>query len=372
MSPSMRLLHRWWSHPADYAWTAAYQRSNPLLRHAPLALATWCLLQALLCVLATHPTAAAPDGVGQYLSVGLAVAGFLVGVLWVRGPWPTENLSRLFVVYLEIGGALSLLTHADPFVALPFATALAVNGSYIAAFHGPKMIVGHQAWAAAIVGVLFVHAVNEPGANVVLACAYLVLLTLVLFSAPMLTHIFLLLLRRDAATAFFDPLTGLRNRRGLEAAITEQDRRSGTVTVLVVDLDDFKSVNDRYGHAHGDLVLRHTATAIDECFVSPAITARTGGEEFAVVTLADSEAAMAQARALRLRFAAQSGVGATLSIGVAQADAAGLAETLVHLVGRADHAMYAAKDAGGNRIYIDGAGSFIADRRRSGRHWRPQ
>lgn len=99
---------------------------------------------------------------------------------------------------------------------------------------------------------------------------------LVLFSAPTLTHALLLLLRRDAATAFYDPLTGLRNRRGLDAAIVEHRANRRPATVMVIDLDEFKLVNDRFGHAHGDVVLRRTADAIHSAFLPPAITARTG------------------------------------------------------------------------------------------------
>lgn len=353
--PSMRLFRRWWSHPADYAWTAAYQRSNPLLRHARFALATWCWLYAVLCVLATFTPAGVPDGVGRSLAFVLAGAASTIGVLWARGRWPTENISRLFVAYLEVSAAAALLMLADPFVALPCASAFAVNGSYIAAFHSPKMIVGHQVWATVIVGVLFVRALIAPGADVVLACAYLLLLTLVLFSAPIFTHILLLLLRRDAAAAFFDPLTGLRNRRGLEAAITEYGNLAGTVTVMVVDLDAFKAVNDRYGHAHGDLVLCHTANAIHEIFVPPAITARTGGEEFAVVTHTEPAEAIAQARVLQARFGVRSDAGATLSVGIAHADAAALTENFAQTMSYADQAMYTVKQSGGNAVHVHDA-----------------
>ncbi len=348
----MSLIDRWWSHPVGHTWTAAFQRSNPLLRDARRALGTWSFLYAALCVLSTLTPAGVPDGLGRILAYGLAGAGSLIGVLWIRGPWPTENYSRLYVVYLELSTSIALLMLADPFVALPCAAGFAVNGGYIAAFHSPRMIVGHQSLAAAIVVVLYARALAEPGADVAVATAYLVLLILVLFSAPVLTYILLLLLRRDAAEAFFDPLTGLRNRRGLASAITDCGDREGIATVMVIDLDDFKAVNDCFGHAHGDRVLRNTADAIHAVFPAPAITARTGGEEFAVITHLESEEAVAQAYALRTHFASKAGIGVTFSIGVAHADASTFTDTFDHVSTQADAAMYAAKHAGGDTIHI--------------------
>ncbi len=317
----------------------------------------------MLAVLATFTPVGVPGGLGQYLAFGLAGVGSVIGLVWVRGPWPTENFSRLFVVYLELFTAAGLLVLADPFVALPCAAGFAVNGGYIAAFHSPRMIVGHQLWVGVIVGVLFVRAVIEPGADVVLACAYLVLLILVLFSAPVLSYVLMLVLRRDASAAFYDPLTGLRNRRGLAAAIAELGDRVGVVTVMVIDLDDFKAVNDRHGHAHGDLVLRTAANAIHAAFKFPAVTSRTGGEEFAVVTHLDPVEALAQAYALQSRFAEGAQVGVTVSIGVAHADAATLGAMFDSVYTRADIAMYAAKRAGGNTLHRFDGGAHTSDGR---------
>ncbi|WP_247596237.1 MULTISPECIES: GGDEF domain-containing protein [unclassified Rhodococcus (in: high G+C Gram-positive bacteria)] len=350
-----------WSCPGGTGWTAPDQRSIALPSPVRIALSTWCWLFAALCVLATFSPAGVPDGIGRYLAFGLAGVGSAIGLVWLRGPWPTKNYSRLFVAYLELFTAAALLMLTDPFVALPCAAGFAVNGGYIAAFHSPKLIVSHQLWAGVIVGVLFVRAVIEPGADVVLACAYLVLLILMLFSAPVLSYVLMVVLRRDASQAFFDPLTGLRNRRGLVAAIAELGDQVGVATVMVVDLDAFKAVNDRHGHAHGDLVLRAAANAIHEAFDFPAVTSRTGGEEFAVVTHLDPVEALEQAYALQSRFTEGSGVGVTVSIGVAHADAATLGAMFDSVYTRADIAMYAAKRAGGNTLHRFDGGAHTAD-----------
>ena len=350
----MSMLLRWWSHPADYSWTTAYHRTNPLLRHAHIAVGMWCWLYAALCILAAHTPAGIVTFRGRSVVYVLAGCLFVIGVLWMRGPFPTRAVSRVFVGFVEVSAAVALLLMADPFVALSCAPAFGVIGSYIAVFHSPKLFLAHQVWSFGFVATLFVHAVSEAGADVVLACFYLVLLTLVLFSAPILTQALLLLLRCDAATAFYDPLTGLRNRRGLDAAVSElrEPEFSSSVMVMVIDLDKFKVVNDRFGHAHGDLVLRSTATAIHGSFPPPAITARIGGEEFVVLTDTDWEEAIERAHALRNRFATHAGVGTTVSIGVAVAGSDGSADGVAQALERADAAMYAAKHAGGNCVFV--------------------
>lgn len=353
----MHLLRRWWSFPADFAWSAAYHRMSPLLSHVHVAVGIWCGFFAALCVAAAHTPAGFDSGWAEKAGYAIAVANTVVGVAWVRGPFPTEKVSRLFVAYIEVVIAAVLFLLADPFVALPGAAALGIIGSYIAVFHSPKMFVAHQAWSIAVTGALLFSAVMEPSADVVLAYAYLILLTLILFSAPILTQSLLLLLRSDAATAFYDPLTGLRNRRGLDAAITQRgddpDGHGSAAAVLVVDLDGFKLVNDRFGHAHGDVVLRVTAEAIDAAFPPPAITARTGGEEFAILTYVDSVAAIEQVTELQTRLAADSEVGVTVSVGGAHLEATSVARDFREAWSRADVAMYAAKRAGGNSVSFD-------------------
>ncbi|RNF33382.1 GGDEF domain-containing protein [Paracoccus methylarcula] len=92
--------------------------------------------------------------------------------------------------------------------------------------------------------------------------------------------------------AYTDPLTGLRNRRGLELALdmalhatrgSEEARGFGGFAVAQVDLDHFKAVNDLYGHAAGDDVLRHVARVLGEAIRDGDVAARTGGDEFVLI-----------------------------------------------------------------------------------------
>jgi diguanylate cyclase (GGDEF)-like protein len=156
---------------------------------------------------------------------------------------------------------------------------------------------------------------------------------------------------RYKLAAATDPLTGLLNRRGFfEAAgslIAISRRSHGAVSVLVFDLDHFKAINDRSGHATGDAMLQLFAKVARETLRATDIIGRLGGEEFvALLPSAAAEAAIAAER-VRAAFAAASIVrngrciAATVSIGVASA----LPVTAIDLlITRADDVLYRAKN----------------------------
>jgi diguanylate cyclase (GGDEF)-like protein len=158
-----------------------------------------------------------------------------------------------------------------------------------------------------------------------------------------------------------DPLTGLQNRRWLaeEAPrVWRQARRDGTrVAGMVLDLDHFKSVNDSFGHAAGDDVLRSVADSLSATVRPADLLARTGGEELVVVGLV-SDPADAGHLAERLRAAVAGarsvhGHAVTTSIGIAltrPADGEDPVAALWRLIDRADAAMYEAKRAGRDRV----------------------
>ncbi|WP_156862317.1 diguanylate cyclase [Casimicrobium huifangae] len=155
--------------------------------------------------------------------------------------------------------------------------------------------------------------------------------------------------------AMHDQLTGLHNRASLEecvaAALALGERNGATVTLIFVDLDGFKSINDAHGHAAGDRVLSEVATRIKGCVRAADTVARLGGDEFVVLLHPDGNTSEPDAVVDRLFLALQlpvdvgdstTTVGA--SIGIAQ-HAAGPG-TASDLLRRADAAMYEAKRAG--------------------------
>ncbi len=165
---------------------------------------------------------------------------------------------------------------------------------------------------------------------------------------------------RNRLLAMQDELTGLSNRRFIMEALSlqlAQARRNGkSVSVLMIDVDYFKSINDTYGHLSGDRVLRNLATSLRSRLRAQDMAGRWGGEEFLVV-LPDTDAAGATILAGNLRaevedarWSAQDGrsIPLTLSIGVHTCDSA--TEELDTVISAADQALYRAKQAGRNRV----------------------
>ena len=163
-----------------------------------------------------------------------------------------------------------------------------------------------------------------------------------------------LALERLATT---DTLTGLPNRRRLEEACQIQmarvKRHKETLSVVIIDVDKFKSVNDTHGHQVGDQVLQHVAVVLDRAVRESDFVGRWGGEEFMVLCPATgAEAAGLVAEKLRAAIEAHEFpvVGRkTASFGVAEL-AEG--EMLEHAVERADAALYRAKENGRNRVEV--------------------
>lgn len=162
--------------------------------------------------------------------------------------------------------------------------------------------------------------------------------------------------------AIHDPLTGLYNRRFLSDQLSRElrraERESQPLALLMADLDFFKSINDRFGHATGDEVLISLARLLGENLRTEDIVCRTGGEEFVVVLpRTPPDAAHARAESLRaaisemvVEHAGQRLDTISASIGIALfPQHASNAETLMQ---RADEALYRAKTTGRNQVII--------------------
>lgn len=165
-------------------------------------------------------------------------------------------------------------------------------------------------------------------------------------------------LDRASAEARHDPLTGSLNRKGLDEAMQRElgrtRRNSAALCVALMDVDNFKTINDRLGHSAGDQALVHLANVTREVMRPQDQLSRYGGEEFVVVlpdtTLQQGIDAMTRLqRELTTRFflSGQEKVLITFSAGVAQV---GAEETTDEAILRADQGMYLAKRAGKNRV----------------------
>jgi len=166
---------------------------------------------------------------------------------------------------------------------------------------------------------------------------------------------------RHRTAAMVDPLTGIANRRAFLHEAGLMAKRHGAkprpTAVLLIDLDHFKSINDRFGHALGDRVLEIFTDAAQQSIRTTDLIGRLGGEEFAAILYDTSlDKAVAVSERIREGFAriAQNVGGrpvcATVSIGVVHC--AGPVLDVPELLAQADHALYFAKENGRNRVEV--------------------
>ncbi|MGE3149891.1 MAG: diguanylate cyclase [Pseudorhodoplanes sp.] len=171
---------------------------------------------------------------------------------------------------------------------------------------------------------------------------------------------------RHKTASLVDPLTGLPNRRAFLEKSEENARRRQTKScaVLLIDLDHFKSINDRFGHALGDRVLQIFGQTASAAIRPSDLIGRLGGEEFVVVLYnVGREKAMVLAERLRNGFAETARsvdgrpVQATISIGMALSESGGI--DMSSLLAQADQALYCAKERGRNRTEIGSLDLFV-------------
>ncbi|MFY3382656.1 diguanylate cyclase domain-containing protein [Paracidovorax sp. MALMAid1276] len=193
-------------------------------------------------------------------------------------------------------------------------------------------------------------------------------------TALVLTTVAVLVAWRDEAEAQLrlhahtDGLTGLHNRRSFEAQATlllaHASRHDLPVTVMMLDLDHFKQVNDTHGHEAGDRALQLFARLLSETSRTGDVVARMGGEEFAAVLVHNRptacrafdrrlRAALAQAAPAELGFALDFSAGAVLRTAPPHSGAAADGDNLATLMAQADAALYRAKRTGRGRLVID-------------------
>ena len=318
--------------------------------------------------------------------VTLAALSATAVVVGATGGWPMLVAAAVAVIAVAIGGARlerrrrpELWVFVSTILVLQLVLALgaALSGGprslapnllaipvlmVAARFSNRGLVVG------APVSALLVLAVTlgiDPSYVVAHPASLLVPLTLALCAAVYVSPLVASDVRHRADSTL-DQLTGLLNRRALElrfaeiaeqAALTEQP-----VSVVLADLDHFKSINDEHGHGVGDAVLRDVAYAMRRSLRTFELLYRLGGEEFALLlpgAAEDDAARIAESLRAAIEELETAGLHVTCSFGVATARGERIA--LDSLVAHADAALYTAKRGGRNRVECHrGAGVSVA------------
>jgi diguanylate cyclase (GGDEF)-like protein len=349
------IFGRWWP-PDHYDWLSGYLGARGI-SGATRALMSFIAASLVVCLFVLLTGSDGPRGTVPVVMTCVAIAGGAAGALLWAWRWPTRTQSVTFAVTCNTAVALACLAHPNPLAALIGCIAFATFGAYIAFFHTTGFVLYNFAVAAAVGG--FEAARLGVAGHPSLAAVDLWLVLEVNIALPLAIRILVRALSGDLLRADRDPLTGLLNRRAFQhKAMGLMLARRGTdahLVVMLVDLDNFKAVNDNRGHAAGDNALVEVAEALLASADDQTVVARSGGEEFLLAGTSGSCNAEPLAAKICQAIAATT-PGVTASIGTActrldDTDAGEHQSLLEQLVSASDTAMYRAKRMGGNQFY---------------------
>lgn len=347
---------RWWQQADQFHWFSVYLQDRGL--DLPWRLATFVftlLFAAVPVVMLTSPYG--PDTAPtRAVAIVASVCGLAVSSIWLIG-WPTRRQSLIYHAVCCVSIAAGTLVLSTSYGALMGCVMFAAIGGLLAYFHALVHVFANFAVAVvcALVGAARLFA-DTGDAAVVLASLLLVVgLNL---GVPFGIHALVHSLHTELRSSDFDPLTGLPNRRSFYNSVHEMllERRGGhaEVNVTMIDIDDFKRLNDTRGHAAGDEALVGIGAVLIQNCGAGAVVGRLGGEEFVIADMASAEHHAETVERIRLGIAALpvqitaslGTCGATIGPGVSAPP-----EFLDQLIRAADLAMYRSKRAGGNRIH---------------------
>lgn len=347
----------WWHQPDRYDWLISFVEARGYgfitrmgIAGACLAIGLWPILMAL-----------SPLGVTgvwvKSVSVGLGVV-VSCSAVWFASHWPTARQSRFIVTVFSASIAANCALYISQGRPLVYSIGLAVTAGYVACVHTPKYLVALLATATSLIGASLVC--NALTGSVAAALADGALRFATVTVVPLTIQMLVQLLGDNAVVSDIDPLTNLANRRGLDLAV-RQLLGSCTadlipMSVTMIDIDAFKTINDTHGHATGDRVLVALGQILRRRCGNDSVLARVGGEEFVIIklsVLADAERVAQQLRtelsATPWALTASFGIATTTLRRNAAVDATTVTADLMHA---ADDAMYTAKRAGGDRIDV--------------------
>ncbi|CAN5433745.1 GGDEF domain-containing protein [soil metagenome] len=356
----MKWVRLWWRQPDQYRWLSGYLGSRGLLRFTRTIVATIVAFFGLVPIVMLWSPSGPQGRVGAVVAITMSVVCAAMAALWMIR-WPTPRQSALFAVGANACVTAGCVVAGSPVTGLLACTTFAPVAGYVALFHSSRLLV-FTLTNAGLVTIGSAVRMAHSG-DLALALGHLVAITIAVLAVPFAGQVLLNLLTLDALMSHADPLTGLRNRRGFERSALEMTAAAGSApsfTVVMVDLDAFKRINDSHGHAVGDRILIAVAENLRRASRANSVVARVGGEEFLIAETTDGDTARETAESM-LAAVASTPWRVTASVGVASVttllsdDDDATLRVIDHLIEAADAAMYEAKRAGGNQIRYSGA-----------------
>ncbi|HET6736498.1 GGDEF domain-containing protein [Mycobacterium sp.] len=358
-----RWWRRWWAQSDHYGWLTSYLTTQGLLAVSRWGIAGVTTVLALMPV-AMWRSPSGPDHLAtDVASAAVAACGVAMAALWAAR-WPSLTQSKLFSVATSCLIAVACLAQSDPLASLGGCMAFAVLGGYIAFFHTTPYMALNFVVASATT-VISAGRLLFTSADFALAGCAAVLILVLNISVPLAIQILVHALGADVSRADRDPLTGLLNRRAFRRAVVDLIARhrstNSYLTIIMIDLDGFKRLNDSRGHAAGDEALIAVAAALRDNCRATAVIGRVGGEEFLIADTFTYPSPSTLAQQVcdviaDIPYPFTASVG-TCSSALLDIPANSELRRIAELVNGADAAMYAAKRAGGNRVRHNGAAS---------------
>ncbi len=350
--------------------TAEERREQQRVLRERLASMAWIVAIGVLAWIPVDLQTLSTPAASHVLSLRLILAILLILIARMQRSercWPPVFTLAAFIALQALGFAwmeANIPADAPPLLRIGYGLFPFVVAAQIAVFPLPLLVSLMLSLPA--LGLLLLPAWQGPFApEMSLYGGVWLLLLIVLISACAgMSQLSLLLdLLRARNDAAHDGLTGLANRRSamarLDADIAQAHRHGQPLSLLTLDLDHFKRINDAYGHAAGDRVLTEFATVLRESLRLGDVGARIGGEEFiALLPQTDALAALQVAERIReqceaRRIASDEGAEIRFTISIGLSELAPY-EDAAHLLARADRALYRAKNSGRNRVVADG------------------
>src|SRR6201992_2493712 len=349
----MGWLRLWWRQSDHYDRLSSHLQArgmDTLTRATISAVASGLAGVALATI--WSPTGS--RSVGSLAWTLTAAVGAVGGALLWATRWPSRTAAIRFVAAATASIALIALAQHHTVVGVLTCTAFAATASYIALFHTGPMLAAHFAVASTVGG--FAASRMASRYNIVAGVSASLLLLLLTLVVPFGVQVVVHVLGADAVRAENDQLTDLLTRRAFRRrakARLEQGRdQLAHFVVTMIDLDQFKQLNDNHGHRTGDDALVSVARALRDTTDDTAVIGRSGGEEFVIADIWDPAEVSHRAQQLCDVIAALP-FGITASIGTAGIDPAYREDSdedlLFELISAADDAMYIAKRRGGNQ-----------------------